>query len=240
MKIVPASDSSLLIVFGDAISPALHERVMALFHAVQARRDPRVRNLHPGYASLLIDFDPLRMTHDELTVVVEQMGSTGKVASDGNAPVVTIPVCYDVEFGPDLLDVAQHAGLSVEEVIRLHSQPTYLVYFLGFSPGFVYLGGLPEALHTPRLATPRPSIAGGSVGIAGSQTGIYPVDSPGGWRLIGRTPMHMFNPEATPPTRLQPGDRMRFAAIDRATFEELQANFKFRAGDFTGNSKLET
>ena len=222
MKIIPASDSSLLIVFGDVISPVLHERVMALFHAFLALHDPRVRNLHPAYASLLIDFDPLRMTHDELTVIVEQMGSTGNVALDRNPLVVTIPVCYDIEFGPDLLDVAQHAGLSVEEVIRLHSSSTYLVYFLGFSPGFVYLGGLPEALHTPRLATPRPSIAGGSVGIAGSQTGIYPMCSPGGWRLIGQTPLRMFDPNATPPTRLQPGDRMKFAAIDSATFEELQ------------------
>jgi len=97
------------------------------------------------------------------------------------------------------------------------------VYFLGFSPGFVYLGGLPETLHTPRLATPRPSIAGGSVGIAGSQTGIYPVNSPGGWRLIGRTPMRMFDPDATPPTRLQPGDRMKFAVIDRGKFEEFSS-----------------
>src|ERR1039458_8943059 len=95
-----------------------------------------------------------------------------------------------------------------------------LVYFLGFSPGFVYLGGLPEVLHMPRLATPRPSIAGGSVGIAGGQTGIYPVDSPGGWKLIGRTPLRMFDPEATPPTRLQPGDRMKFSPIDRVTFEQ--------------------
>ncbi len=234
MKIIPASDSSLLVVFGNAISPELHGHVMALFHAFQARRDPRIRNLHPGYASLLIDFDPLRLTHDELTSVIEQLSSTNDSEAGRSGAVVTIPVCYDAEFGPDLPDVAQHAGLSVEEIIRLHSQPTYLVYFLGFSPGFVYLGGLPDVLHTPRLATPRPSIVGGSVGIAGSQTGIYPMDSPGGWRLIGRTPLRMFDPGATPPTRLQPGDRMRFAAIDRARFEA------FRAGDFTRNSRLET
>jgi inhibitor of KinA len=219
MKIVPASDSSLLVVFGNVISPALHEHVIALFRAFQSRHDPRIKNLHPGYASLLVDFDPLRMTHEELTGIVEQLASTPGFAADGSSNVITVPVCYDLEFGPDLPDVAQHAGLSAEEVVRLHSSATYLVYFLGFSPGFVYLGGLPEILQTPRLATPRPSISGGSVGIAGAQTGIYPVDSPGGWRLIGRTPLRMFDPEATPPTRLQPGDRMRFAAIDRATFE---------------------
>jgi len=221
MKIIPASDSSLLVVFGNAISPELHERVIALFHAFQARHDPRIRNLHPGYASLLIDFDALRLTHDELTSDIQQLASTSDFTADKGGKVVTIPVCYDLEFGPDLLDVAQHAGIPAEEVVLLHSSPTYLVYFLGFSPGFIYLGGLPEILHTPRLATPRPSIAGGSVGIAGSQTGIYPNDSPGGWKLIGRTPLRMFDPESTPPTRLQPGDRMKFSPIDRATFDEM-------------------
>jgi inhibitor of KinA len=220
MKIIPASDSSLLVVFGNAISPAFHDRVIALFHALQAQSDSRIRNLHPGYASLLIDFDPLRLTHDELSSVVEQLTKSGDSAVREPANVVTIPVCYDIEFAPDLVDVAQHAGLSPQEVVRVHSSPTYLVYFLGFTPGFVYLGGLPEVLHTPRLATPRPSIAGGSVGIAGGQTGIYPFDSPGGWKLIGRTPLRMFDPEAAQPTRLQPGDWMKFSPIDRATFED--------------------
>jgi len=228
MKIIPASDSSLLIVFGDVISPALHQRVMALFYALQDWHDSRIRNLHPGYASLLIDFDPLRLTHDELSLVVQQLALASGDDADTPAKAVVIPVCYDAKFGPDLFDVAQHAGLSPEEVVQLHSSPTYLVYFLGFSPGFVYLGGLPEALHMPRLATPRPAIVGGSVGIAGSQTGIYPVDSPGGWRLIGRTPVRMFEPEATPPTRLQPGDRMKFSPIDRATFEEMKRGAEAR------------
>jgi KipI family sensor histidine kinase inhibitor len=224
MRIIPASDSALLVVFGNAISPALNQRVIALFRAIQSRRDPRIRNLHPTYASLLIDFDPLRMTHDELTTIVQQLENEVSDAGNTAREVVNIPVCYDVEFGPDLADVARHAGVAAEAVIRLHSDPIYLVYFLGFSPGFVYLGGLPEILRTPRLATPRPSIAGGSVGIAGSQTGIYPVDSPGGWRLIGRTPLRMFDPAATPPTRLQPGDRLRFDPIDRQRFEELRVS----------------
>ena len=228
MKIIPASDSSLLVGFGNVISPALHERVLALFHAFQAQHDPRIRNLHPGYASLLIDFDPLRMTHDELTSVVQQLANVSGSFADRHADVITIPVCYDVEFGPDLPGVSQHAGLSADQVVRLHSSPTYLVYFLGFSPGFVYLGGLPEILHAPRLASPRPSIAGGSVGIAGSQTGIYPVDSPGGWKLIGRTPLRMFDPEATPPTRLQPGDKMKFSPIDRATFDDMMQHAEAR------------
>jgi inhibitor of KinA len=228
MKTIAASDSSLLIVFGNVISLALHERVIALFHAFQARPDPRIRNLHPGYASLLIDFNPLQLTHEELTATVQQLAGTGDIAASENGNIVIIPVCYDREFGLDLEDVARHAGISVEEVVRLHSSPTYHVYFLGFSPGFVYLGGLPEILHSPRLATPRSSVIGGSVGIAGFQTGIYPVDSPGGWKLIGRTPLRMFDPAATPPTRLQPGDRMKFAPINRTTFEDMSRHTETR------------
>jgi KipI family sensor histidine kinase inhibitor len=211
-----------LVVFGNEISPQLHQRVIGLFRSLHARQDPRIRNLHPAYASLLIDFDPLQLTHHELSTVVQQLALASGSTVDRAANLVTIPVCYDIDFGPDLPDVAQHASLSVDEVVRLHSAPTYRVYFLGFTPGFVYLGGLPQVLHTPRLTTPRLSVAGGSVGIAGGQTGIYPFDSPGGWKLIGRTPLRMFDPEATPPTRLQPGDWMKFSPIDRATFEELR------------------
>jgi inhibitor of KinA len=218
MKVIPASDSSLLIVFGNAISPQLHARVIGAFQALRAKRDPRIRNLHPGYTSVLIDFDPLQMSHEELAEMVAQLTGAAGSESEPRSDVVSIPVCYDVEFGPDLLDLAHYAKASPEEVIRLHSSATYLVYFLGFSPGFAYMGGLPEKLHMPRLATPRGHVAGGTVGIAGSQTGVYPVDSPGGWRLIGRTPWRMFNPHADPPTRLQPGDTVRFSAIDRATF----------------------
>jgi inhibitor of KinA len=221
MKVIPASDSSLLIVLGNAISPELHARVIALFQTLRARRDARIRNLHPGYTSVLIDFDPLKMSHDELGAMIEQSARTAGAEGERKSNLVTVPVCYNAEFGPDLLDLADHAKISAEEVIQIHSSATYLVYFLGFSPGFAYMGGLPEKLHMPRLATPRGHVAGGTVGIAGSQTGIYPVDSAGGWRLIGRTPWRMFDPNADPPTRLQPGDTVRFSAIDRASFTAM-------------------
>ncbi len=132
---------------------------------------------------------------------------------------MTIPVCYDIEFAPDLHEVANHAKIPTREVIRLHSSAKYRVHFLGFTPGFAYLGGLPETLHVPRLATPRKHVPAGSVAIAGAQAGIYPVDSPGGWRLIGRTPVRIFDPDSTQPTRLTPGDLVEFSAIDRATFD---------------------
>lgn len=222
MKMIPASDSSLLAVFGDVISIDGQQRVLGLFHALQSRQDPRIRNLHPAYASLLVDFDPLAMTHDEVATLIETLSTNGPSAATDNCEVVDIPVCYDTEFGPDLGDVAEHNHISVADVVRLHSAATYYVCFLGFTAGFAYLGGLPEGLHTPRLSTPRRLVAGGSVGIAGSQTGIYPTETPGGWRLIGRTPLRMFDPQGQSPTRLQPGDRVQFLSINRATFDQMR------------------
>jgi inhibitor of KinA len=221
MDTIAASDSSVLLVLGNALSPEIHVRVIGLFHAFRAKQDPRIRNLHPGYTSLLVDFDPLRMTHDELAAMAEQLASAAAGDAERRPNLVEVPVCYEPEFGPDLQDLAAKANISTEEVVHIHSSATYLVYFLGFSPGFAYMGGLPEKLHMPRLATPRAHVAGGTVGIAGSQTGIYPVDSAGGWRLIGRTPWRMFDPGTEPPTRLQPGDQVRFTAIDRATFSAM-------------------
>jgi KipI family sensor histidine kinase inhibitor len=221
MKIVPASDSSLLVEFSNTVSEQMHRRVLALFQALLARRDPRIRNLHPGYASLLIDFDSLQLSHDQLAAHVQNLIDAETGAYSASSRTVEIPVCYDAEFGPDLGDVGAHNRISVEDVIRLHASATYLVYFLGFSPGFAYMGGLPEALRTPRLATPRSRVAAGSVGIAGEQTGIYPTNSAGGWRLIGRAPTRMFDAASNPPTRLQPGDMVRFTPITRSSFEEL-------------------
>lgn len=222
MKIIPASDSSLLVVFGEAISPETENRVLGLFRGLQVRNDPRIRNLHPAYTSLLIDFDPFRMGHEEVRAVVSSLTQGTISPEEGASDIVEIPVCYGEEFGPDLADVASHAGLPSEEVVRLHSGAMYRVCFLGFTAGFAYLGGMPEALYMPRLATPRRAVAAGSVGIAGGQTGIYPAETPGGWRLIGRTPLPMFDPRALRPTRLQAGDRVRFAAIDRDVFEHLR------------------
>lgn len=221
MKIVPASDSSILVEFGDRIDSEIQDHVLGLFHALCALDDRRIRNLHPGYVSLLVDFDPLALSHQEVLALIESLPSNRAAAARDGSAIVAIPVCYDVEFGPDLADVSAYTGLSAEEVIRLHSSATYRVCFLGFTGGFAYLGGMPEVLHTPRLATPRRAVAAGSVGIAGGQTGIYPTETPGGWRLIGRTPVQMFNPLAQPPTRVQSGDILRFDPINRVAFERL-------------------
>ena len=225
MRVEAASDSSLFISFADSISLETHRRVVALFHAVEGLRDrcPGIRNLHPAYSSLLIDFDPLQLTHEQLESLVAPLivESSFLPSNLGGSSLIEIPVCYDREFAPDLATVAQHSLLTAEQVIATHADGDYFVYFLGFSPGFAYLGGLASPLHVPRLVTPRKQVEAGSVGIGGAQTGIYPNASPGGWQLIGRTPLRMFDAATEPPSLLQPGDGVRFRRIDRGEFYRL-------------------
>ena len=221
MRITLASDSALFITFGDGISVETSRQVIALFRALERLRDHRIRNLHPAYSSLLIDFDPLSASHQELEGVVLSLESQSETLQQEASQLIEIPVCYDPEYGPDLMFVAQHAQLTEEQVIAMHSTGEYSVCFLGFSPGFAYLGGLCSQLHVPRRATPRKHVAAGSLGIAGGQTGIYPNDSPGGWQLIGRIPLRMFDPAVDPPSRLRPGDRVQFRRINRQEFDQL-------------------
>lgn len=221
MRITPASDSALLVTFGDSISVEAHHRVVGLYRALEQLRDHRIRNLHPAYASLLIDFHPLSLTPQELENLVISLNSEVRSAEALAADLIEIPVCYEGEFAPDLADVAQHLRLTEEQVVTLHAEGEYHVYFLGFAPGFAYMGGLSQRLYVPRLRTPRTHVSAGSVGLAGEQTGIYPNDSPGGWQLIGRTPLHMFIPSRNPQSRLRPGDRVRFKRITHAEFEQM-------------------
>jgi len=169
-----------------------------------------ILNLHPAYASVLIDFDPHRLSHDAVEALVRQRMAAPEARATRDTRTIEIPVCYGGTFGPDLEDVARHAGLTAARVVELHAAAQYLVYFLGFSPGFPYLGGLPPELATPRLAAPRKVVPAGSVAIGGSQTGVYSVDSPGGWRIIGRTALRLFDAAADPPARFRIGDTVRF------------------------------
>ena len=226
MRVEAASDSSLFISFGDSISMEAHRRVISLFRGVAGLRDPRIYDLHPAYSSLLIDFDPLLLTHEQLETLAAPLLLESPILESAawNAEgggLIEIPVCYEPEFAPDLASVARHAALTEEQVIATHAGGDYIVYFLGFAPGFAYLGGLASSLHVPRLATPRKQVSAGAVGIGGAQTGIYPNVSPGGWQLIGRTPLRMFDASSDPPSRLQPGDRVRFRRIDRGEFDRL-------------------
>jgi KipI family sensor histidine kinase inhibitor len=214
-SVEPASDHSLLVTFSRRICPEANGRVRKLFAALEARQPAGMTNLHPAYSSLLVDFDPLRISLDVAT------GAVCSALKDDALPeeagrLVEIPVLYGGNEGPDINDVAAACRLTVEEVVRRHCAPEYLVYFLGFSPGFPYLGGMDPALATPRLDSPRKLVPAGSVAIGGSQTGIYPAASPGGWRIIGRTPLRLFDPKRRQPTLLEMGCRVRFLPISNA------------------------
>jgi KipI family sensor histidine kinase inhibitor len=222
MKLIASSDRSLLVRFGASIDPATHARTLALFRALQQLHDSRIRNMHPAYASLQIDFDPLSCHCAEIEELVRKLANQPASESVAQGRSLELPVCYDPELGEDLEEVCKHTGLSRAELIAAHTAPEYIVYFLGFSPGFAYLGGLPPDLAVPRLPTPRRTVPAGSVAIGGEQTGVYPLTSPGGWRLIGRTPTRLFCQEDREhPMLLEPGDTIRFVSIDRARYEEL-------------------
>jgi KipI family sensor histidine kinase inhibitor len=219
-QIRSASDSSIIVLFGEEVQMSAHHRVLQLFYRLSKLEITGIRNIHPAYASVLVDFEPLKIPKDDLISVLQQLLQPAEEAATPAVRTVQIPVCYDVQLGPDLEGVAAHCELSIEEVIRIHSSADYIVSFLGFTPGFGYLLGLPEQLVVPRLANPRRLVYAGSVGIAGVQTGVYSVDSPGGWRIIGRTPLNMFDPDAESPTLLQQGDRVRFVPISIRDFEQ--------------------
>ena len=218
----PASDQSLLITFGSEISLDAHQQVVKLLRLLQSEPVAGVRNLHPAYCSLLVKFDGLRISHDEVEAILREYLARLEDVELPEPRMVEIPVCYGGEFGPDLADVCKLRGISPAQVIELHSSATYLVYFLGFVPGFAYLGGLPDELVTPRLTPPRRRVPAGSVGIAGNQTGVYPFATPGGWRLIGRTPIAMFRAEHDGLSLLSIGDRVRFAPISTERFAALE------------------
>jgi inhibitor of KinA len=238
-----ASDQSLLVYFdqrtekGRAPDPVgtssarplqgqitlqANENVRKLLRLLQLEPVAGVRNLHAAYCSLLVKFDALQLRHEEVEGILrEYLGRLVEVKLP-EPRRVEIPVCYGGKFGPDLPEVCAIHGMTAAQVIELHASVEYLVYFLGFVPGFAYLGELPEALVTPRLAAPRRKVPAGSVGIAGNQTGVYPFATPGGWRLIGRTPLAMFRAEREGLSLLSIGDRVRITPISAERFESVE------------------
>ena len=216
-------DTSLSVEFGNEISEAINRRIRAFGLALEAASIPGVTELVPTYRSMMIHYDPEVIGYEALKArLTAVLGGLDQVALPPSQ-VLEIPVLYGGEAGPDLAFVAEHAGLTPEEVIARHTRPEYLIYMLGFTPGFTYLGGLDERLNTPRLAQPRVSIPAGSVGIAGSQTGVYPIASPGGWQLIGRTPVRMYDPHRAVPILPKAGQYIHFYPIDQAEYDRIAA-----------------
>jgi KipI family sensor histidine kinase inhibitor len=217
-----AGDQGLLVEYGDAIDLAVNHKVRAMATVLGGNLPEGVIEVIPTYRSLLIVYDPVKTAPQQLKEILISLEQRLPEIQIPPPVTVEIPVCYGDEFGPDIEFVAESHGLSVEEVVRLHSEPEYPIYMIGFTPGFPFLGGLTEALHTPRLETPRTLVPEGSVGIANNQTGMYPVASPGGWQLIGRTPLKLFAPERPNPFLYQAGDRIKFKAISTEEYNRMK------------------
>lgn len=224
---------ALLVNWEAKISEQIHHRVLQLDSWVRDHLAEELLETVPTYHSLTLYLHEHINAHtfkEKLTDAFEQNRIQHKPAK---SELVTIPVCYDLEFAPDIESLAQEHKLTVEEVIQRHTAPCYRIYFLGFLPGFPYLGGLDKQLATPRKTTPRQRISPGSVGIAGNQTGIYTVSSPGGWNIIGRSPVQLLKQDAEHPTVLTPGDYLKFEAIEADVFKDIEAEVKAGAYRFT-------
>lgn len=222
MEFHRAGIGAVLCVLGNGISEETADRVAALDRAVRTRMPQGVTGTVPSYTSLLVTYDPLRTGYRAVVHALRMLAKGGESGKPVPGRLFELPVCYGGSFGPDLARVAGHAGLSGEEVVRLHSGREYRIYMLGFLPGFPYLGGMEERLATPRLERPRVRIPAGSVGIGGSQTGVYPIDSPGGWQLIGRTPLRLFDPVRPLPWKA--GDRIRFRPVSEEEYLETEGS----------------
>ncbi|MBO8172872.1 MAG: 5-oxoprolinase subunit PxpB [Bacillaceae bacterium] len=223
----PAGDRAVTVKFKQEISDDVNRNVIALAKRLEEKTIAGVEECVPAYASLLVYYNPMQLGYAELVETLHQLDTTVDGVSDEKTRVFEIPVLYGGKEGPDLEDVADYHGLTTDDVIRLHCGRKYRIYMLGFTPGFPYLGGLDPRLHTPRLETPRTRIPAGSIGIAGNQTGIYSLSTPGGWRLIGHTPVPLFTPENPEnPVLLNAGDYIRFVPVSRTEYERISEEIK--------------
>ena len=221
-RVLPCGETAVSIEFGNAIDRSVNERVQGLFRSMRELKCPGILDLIPCYRSLLIQYDPWECSFERLLLMVEECLERPPGVEPGGAETLEIPVCYGGELGPDLEDVAAFHGLTADRVVELHSAPVYYVYMVGFAPGQPYLGGLDERLITPRRKEPRKKVPAGSVAIADQQAGIYAIESPGGWHLLGRTPLKIFDLGRADPFYISPGNKVRFKPISKEEFERYQ------------------
>ncbi|MCP9452037.1 MAG: 5-oxoprolinase subunit PxpB [Nitrospira sp.] len=220
-QLIPMGDSAVTVEFGDSIDPTVNALVIAYAKKLLEQGWSGIVDVVPTFRSVTVHFDPLQWDMASLTDQLRVLPCPRPSVTESNSTLHQIPVLYGGDYGPDLDEVAAYAGLEPSTVIRLHASVQYRVYMIGFSPGFPYLGLVPPQLAIPRLLTPRPRVPAGSVGIADRQTGIYPIATPGGWRLIGRTPLPLYHRTGSTPFMLKPGDRVQFRPIEQDEFEQL-------------------
>ncbi|AQW20925.1 allophanate hydrolase [Lentilactobacillus curieae] len=228
-NIIPVGDQSISIEFANQIDPTINKTLQIIAKSIVSSNTDGITSVVPAYHTLLVSFDALLTTRESLIEKIQKLIKNLPDASSVKTKTWIIPVCYDSEFAPDLTDVATFGGLTPEQVIKMHTSKKYLIYFLGFLPGFAYMASVDKKIAMPRLSKPRLKIAAGSVGIAGSQTGFYPVDSPGGWRLIGKTPINLYD-STHPEPFYQAGDFIQFKSVSKPEFLDIQQ--KDRAGEF--------
>lgn len=222
VRYLVAGDSAVCVEFGNEISPEINKKIRAFKIAVEKSDIPGIVETVPTYRSLLVHYHPEVIGFKALTEKFDKlMGSLSSIPIPPPT-VIEIPVLYGGEMGPDIENVAEHNHKTVEEVIKIHTSEEYLIYMIGFIAGFPYLGGMSKEIATPRLKSPRVKIEGGSVGIAGEQTGIYPVASPGGWKLIGRTPLKLYDADREKPVLLEAGQYIKFAAVTEEEYKKIE------------------
>jgi inhibitor of KinA len=219
LTIVRAGDSAVVIELEDRIDPEVNARAVGLAESIAAQRIDGVRDVVPTYRSVAVYFDPLRVQYDRLRAYLDRIDVDAGWTATGSPRTITIPVCYGGELGPDLAGVATFADLSEQDVVNIHTATAYRVFMLGFVAGFAYMGSVDARIAMPRHSSPRVRVPPGSVGIAGVQTGIYPAATPGGWQLVGRTPLKPFDPARAEPFLMKAGDTVQFYPIARAEFD---------------------
>lgn len=225
-KFLLCGETALAMEFGDEISEEINAQIRNTILAIEKLKLEEIVELVPTYRSILVQYDPLKIEYEALINKLENLEIEDVQSGGGKVKLIEIPTVYSGEYAPDIEYVASHNEISVDEVIKIHTGTDYLVYMMGFIPGFTYLGGMSEKIATPRLEVPRTKIIGGSVGIAGSQTGMYPSDSPGGWQIIGRTPLQLFDAKKEPPVFINAGDYIRYVAIDENEYERIESEVK--------------